>query len=201
MRTALTVQYNRARFLSSIALIQLGSSRSQVDKRYIHLFGQQPHLIRIIHRMVVLRNAIFGSRPVFRQFAEAVAQIMPSAPTDLIICPLSPADRRYKQRMPSQCRNFINDFSQTFFICGRRIGPALVYRIGLFFIADTQVVIIEFYTVHASILFVIMCKLNNNIIAGFHVFLYGLPQLIIPTARITSAFGIIHHCYFIKKLL
>ena len=180
--------------LRLIALVELLRSSRHIDELYVELCCQLFHVVRIVHRVVVLRQRETGLQLPIDYGIVLATQVVAGIASYHAICKVTAADGRHQNRCSTFFLDGIDNLLQTLLIRrrGRRASAVALHGGSIRGIALGGVVSLQLQVVHTVVLRVVVGKLNNYVVASLYRVLGVLPQLVVAASRVAAALGVVH---------
>ena len=150
----------------AVTEVQLRRSTRQVNERHIRIFVRHlRHLIHIVHRVVVRGQRLVGQQRVAHYLVELIAQVVLAVTANAIAVEILAADRRYQHGFHAHRFRLINVFAQVLLVGVEGCRAAVVHGLS---VAQLLVQRVLFVAVCAAGFLIVVCKLNQQNIAGCH---------------------------------
>ena len=176
----------------TITLIELLGGSCKIDESDVFLMCQHLGMIGIVHGVVISSHLVASGRTIGRQDAERIAQIVATIAANLsITAKITTTNRRADDGDSVLGQHFIHNLAEVLLVGGGGDAASQINSSGSCCVTDALIISLQLVTIHTSVLFIIMSKGNNDIVAGLHVVLGILPQFTITCVGVTSALGIV----------
>ena len=181
----------------AIACEELAGGLGEVDEVYIEVIGHHFHLPAEVHRVIVGRYAVAFSGTLWSQNLKIVAEVVARGAAYVAVGgEVHAAYRRCQDGRGAQGADLGHKGAQ----CGG-IGvvgdrAADVDRCGCLCVTDAEVVVAQLPAVHAAVLLIVVCELQQHIVAGLENFLDGRPVgvSIVESLDVHTALAAVDDC-------
>ena len=150
----------------AVTEVQLRRSTRQVNERHICIFVRHLcHLIHIVHRVVIRRHRLVGKQRAVHNLVELVAEVMFPVATNSIAVEVLAADGSYQHGFHAHRFRLIDILPQVLLVGVEGCRAAVVHGLP---VAQLLVQRVLFVAVCAVGFLIVVCKLNQQNIAGCH---------------------------------
>ena len=132
--------------------------------------------------MIVCRHALLLLDAIGSQQRERVAQVVAAGALHLAVAvDIAAAHGRADNGNSTLLLYLVHNPAQPLLISIRRCGTTSIQRIGFSRHTFTYIIVIHLVAIHTANLLVVMSEGDDDIVAGFHLLLGSLPQLVVAT--------------------